>query len=71
MATIYTYSVIRAAAKDFVDKVPYVVAVLEEEGTKFSTRIEGYEEGMSIAINQVVMYSYDDEFGNRIFKFER
>ena len=69
MAQIYTYSVIRSAAKDFVDKVPYVVAVIEENGQKFSTRIEGYEESMAIDINQEVYYSHDDELGNRIYNF--
>lgn len=69
MAKVYTYSVVRTAALSFSDQVPYVVAVLEEDGKRFSTRIDGYEEGMSIEIDQEVTYAYQDALGNAIYKF--
>jgi len=69
MAKIYTYSIIHSAAELFSDKVPYVVAVVEDNDLKYSTRIEGYKEGLDIKIDQEVTFSHIDDLGNRIYKF--
>lgn len=69
-AKIYTYSIINSASADFVDKVPYVVAILEDaEGQKFASFIDGYKPGMEVAIGMEVEFSKEDPKGKAIYKF--
>lgn len=69
-AKIYTYSVINSASADFVDQVPYVVAILEDsEGQKFASFVEGYTVGMDVEIGMEVEFSKEDPVGKAIYKF--
>lgn len=69
-AKIYTYTVINSAPADFVDKVPYVVAILEyADGIRFPSYVEGYKEGMDVAIGMEVEFLKEDKLGNQIYKF--
>ncbi len=69
-AKIYTYSIINSASADFVDKVPYVVAILEDPaGKKFASFIEGYKEGLNVEIGMDVELVKEDEAGRAIYKF--
>ncbi|HTZ38692.1 MAG TPA: OB-fold domain-containing protein [Syntrophales bacterium] len=67
--TIYTYTVIHSAAEDFKNKVPYVVAVVEEDGRRFAARVEGYEPSKPISIGMEVEHSGEDPKGRPIYKF--
>jgi len=67
--TLYTYTVIHSAAEDFKDKVPYVVAVVEEGGQKFAARIDGYRPSMAIRIGMDVERAGEDAKGRPIYKF--
>ena len=70
-AKIYTFSVITSASADFVDKVPYVVAILEDStGQRFATFVEGYRAGMDVAIGTEVEFSREDSTGKAIYKFQ-
>lgn len=67
---IYTYSVIYSAAEAFKEKTPYVIAIIEADGTpRHMAQIEGYREGMPIEIGMSVELSGEDKAGNRIYKF--
>ena len=69
-AKIYTYTIVRSASEDFVDKVPYAIAVLEDQnGKKFSSRIEGYKENMNVAVGHEVSFLEFDQAGSPIYKF--
>jgi len=69
-AKIYTSTVINSASADFVDKVPYVVAILEDpNGNRFPSFVEGYKEGMDVAIGMEVEFLKEDRLGNQIYKF--
>ncbi len=69
-AKIYTYSIIYTASLDFADKVPFVVAVLEnEENDRFMSFIEGYEKEKDIEIGMDVEFSRLNDDGNPIYRF--
>lgn len=69
-AKIYTFSVITSASADFVDKVPYVVAILEDSaGQRFASVVEGYNAGMDVTIGMEVEFSKEDPTGKAIYKF--
>ena len=68
-AKIYTYSIVYSPSEEFKDKVPYVVAVLEENNERFSTFVEGYKEDLDIKIGMEVEFSRFDEAGNVVYKF--
>lgn len=69
-ARIYTYSIIYAASLDFSDKVPFAVAVVEDEKDgKLMTLVEGYEDDMEIEIGMEVEFSRLNEEGNPIYRF--
>jgi len=69
-AKIYTYSIINSTSADFVDKVPYVVAILEDAaGQKFASFIDGYKQGMDVAIGMEVEFAKEDPTGKAIYKF--
>ncbi len=68
-ARIYTYTVIHVGAVEFSNKVPYVVAVVDDNESKFLTRIEGYREDLDIQIGMEVQFLKVDENGNCIYSF--
>lgn len=54
-ASIYTYSVLYSSTEDFKDKTPYLTAILQDaEGNRFASLVEGFSDGMEIAIGQEV-----------------
>lgn len=65
---IFTYTIINVASEDFQDKVPYMVAVVEENGRKIFTRIDNYEVGKEISIGMEVEFSRIDENGATLYK---
>lgn len=67
--TVYTYSVVHAGTEVFKDETPYVIAIVEENGRRIITRIEGYTEQTEIKIGMEVAYMTDDKEGNAIYKF--
>ncbi|EOD01571.1 Zn-ribbon domain-containing OB-fold protein [Caldisalinibacter kiritimatiensis] len=67
-AKIYTYSIINVASVDFKDKVPFAVAIVENEDGRFMTYLEGYKEDKEISIGMEVEYSRLNEDGNPIYK---
>jgi len=68
-AKVYTYTVINSASEEFKDKVPYVVAVLENKNGRFASFIEGYKDGINVDIGMEVEFSRFDEAQNPIYKF--
>jgi uncharacterized OB-fold protein len=53
---IYSYSVLRSTSLDFQDKLPYVVAILEDqEGKRRSEFLHGYADGMTVNVNDPVV----------------
>lgn len=69
-AQIYTYSIIYSASLDFAEKVPFVVAVLEnQEDDRFMSYIEGYEKGQEIEIGTEVEFLKLNDDGNPIYRF--
>jgi len=70
-ASIYTYSIIYTASEDFKDKTPFVVAVVEDDNSRFLTRIENYKEGYDdeIKIGMTVEFDRMDENGKPLYKF--
>lgn len=68
--TIYTYTIINVPTQEFKDKVPYVMAVAQDDlGERFLTRIENYTAGMPIAIGDTIKYLETDAEGNIICQF--
>lgn len=68
---IYTYSIIYAAAEDFKDHTPYVAAVVEVEGKKALTLLEGYIKDQPVEIGMEVEFSRLDNNGKALYKFIR
>ncbi len=68
-AKIYSFTIVYSSSEEFKDKVPYVVAVLEENKERFSSFIEGYKEDIEIKIGMEVEFSRFDEAGNVVYKF--
>jgi hypothetical protein len=69
--TIYTYTVIHSAAEDFKNQVPYVVAVIEEDGQRITARIQGYEASIPLRIGMEVERTGEDTKGRPVYKFIR
>ncbi|MFY9376848.1 MAG: OB-fold domain-containing protein [Peptococcia bacterium] len=70
-ARIYTYTVINSAAEAFAAKVPYVVALLENDTVgRFAAFIKGYTPNMPITIGQEVEYAEQDQSGNDVYTFK-
>lgn len=68
---IYSYSVVYSTFPAFVDKVPYVSAILERpDGTKFSCLLEGYQEGMEVGIDQTVHYLGTNDQGQEKYSLK-
>lgn len=66
--TIYTYTIIYSAAEAFKDKTPYVVALVEEEGKRVPTLLEGYDGSQIVSIGMEVEFVREDAAGNSIYK---
>ncbi len=67
---IYTYSIIYNTFESYEDKIPYVVAVVEdEEGNRYGAYVEGYKEGMEIHVGDSVERVGTGETGNLICRF--
>ncbi len=65
---IYTYSILYSTFPAFTDKLPYVSAILErEDGTKFPSLLEGFNEGMEVEIGQEAKFLGMDENGQEIY----
>lgn len=65
---IYTYTVVYSAAEAFRDRTPYVVALVEEEGRRAMSLLEGYRDGMEVKIGMDVAFVREDAAGNPIYK---
>jgi len=66
---VYTYTIINVPTNEFKDKAPYLMAIVtNKKGSKFMTRIEGYDEGDKIKIGDKVKYKEKDSLGNIICK---
>ena len=62
---IYTYTIIYVATEEFIAKIPYIMAVAEDnDGKKFLTRVEGYEDGMKFEIGNIIKFKEEDSNGN-------
>ncbi|WP_084235208.1 OB-fold domain-containing protein [Papillibacter cinnamivorans] len=62
--TIYTYSVLYSSFGPFVNKVPYVSAILEQEdGSRFPSLLEGFAPEMKIRVGQEVFRLGKNEQG--------
>lgn len=66
---IYTYSIVHSATEAFQDKVPYVIAVVENSDGRHLARIEGYNEKTPVEIGMEVAFSRDDQDGNPVYSF--
>jgi uncharacterized OB-fold protein len=67
--TIFTYSVVHSGTEAFKNKIPYIVAIVEENQRKRMARIEGYTEKTAVTIGMEVTFLADDERGNPIYTF--
>jgi uncharacterized OB-fold protein len=65
---IYTYTIVYSAAEAFKDKTPYVVALVEEDGRRAMSLLEGYREGLPVSIGMEVEFVREDAAGNPIYK---
>ncbi|MGY0374723.1 OB-fold domain-containing protein [Clostridium sp. JNZ J1-5] len=69
--TIYTYSILYSTTDAFLDRLPYVSAIIElENGSKFASLLEGYVQGMKIKIGQEVKYLGEDKYGKARYSLE-
>ena len=66
-AKIYSYTVIHVGSVEFHDKVPYLIAVAENDQNRFLTKVEGYSEGQDIQIGMEVEFLRYDEKGKSIY----
>lgn len=66
--TIYTYTIVYSAAETFKDKTPYVVALVEEEGRRAATLLEGYDGRQKVSIGMEVEFVREDAAGNPIYR---
>ena len=61
---IYTFSILYGSMGEYVDKVPYVVGIVEDEnGVRQSAYIEGYEEGKTVEVGMDVTVKGTGENG--------
>ncbi|CAK7060313.1 MAG: hypothetical protein DELT_01404 [Desulfovibrio sp.] len=66
--TIYTYSIVYSSTEDFKDKTPYLTAILEnEKGERFASLVDGFTEGMDVAVGQEVKYTGDNACGKATY----
>lgn len=68
---IYTYSILYAASAEFAGKVPYIIAVVEDEtGKRRTAFVEGYREGISVSIGDELKPEGTDEKGRVRFRLK-
>jgi len=65
---IYSYTVIYSAAEAFKNKTPYALAIVEEDGSRFVSMIEGCDNNRTISIGMDVEFSHDDASGSPVYK---
>lgn len=65
---IYTYTIVYSAAEAFKDKTPYVVALVEEEGRRASTLLEGYDGSQEVSIGMEVEFVREDVAGSPVYR---
>lgn len=62
-AEILTYTIIRTPPEGF-DGAPYCVAIVDNNGTKETVRVSGYEDGLEISVGDAVVgLPEPDQFG--------
>lgn len=65
---IYTFSILYSTTEAFIDKLPYVTAILEtESGERFAALLEGYKSGSEVKVGQEVKLIAQNEFGKNIY----
>jgi uncharacterized OB-fold protein len=69
---IYTFSILRSTTPAFIDRIPYVSAILQDEtGTRFASLLSGYTDGMEVKIGQEVYSADSDKKGNLHYSLVR
>ena len=66
--TILTYSVIRSGAVGFQDRIPYLLALVEEDRQIRMAQVEGFTEGTKVSIGQEVEFVVEDGRGNPVYR---
>ncbi len=67
---IYTFSIIYNTFESYEDKLPYVVAIVEDEqGARFGAYVENYQEGMEVHVGDSVECVGTGETGSLICRF--
>lgn len=66
-ARIYTYTIIHVGSEEFSERVPYLMAVVEDEQSRFLTRVEGYSGDQEIQIGMEVEFFKNNESGKSIY----
>lgn len=62
--SIYTFSIVRSTTPAFLDRLPYLCAVLEgPDGARFASLVEGYRDGMEIRVGDAVKCAGKDDRG--------
>ncbi len=66
---IYTYSILRSTTPAFLNRIPYLSAIIErEDGTRFASLLEGYADGSQVKIDRPVISAGTDKNGRELFK---
>lgn len=68
-ATLFSFTVVHSGTEAFKDRIPYVVALVEEGRQLCLARIVGYSEGRDIRIGTEVQFSGEDSEGQPIYRF--
>lgn len=66
-AKIYTYTVIHIGTEEYSERVPYLMAVVEDDQSRFLTRVEGFSKDQVIQIGMEVEFLENDENGKSIY----
>jgi len=66
---IYTYTIIYSATEAFKSQTPYAIALIEEDGQRVVSLIEGYDGNRDIKIGMDVEFAHEDAYGNPVYKF--
>jgi len=61
---------VHSTTEAFQGKIPYVLAVVEENQQKLMARVEGYTEKTDITVGMEVRFLEEDEKGNPIYTFD-
>lgn len=68
-AHIYTFTIIHVGSVEFFERIPYLVAVVEDNHSRFLTRIEGFTDDIDVQIGMEVEFFKNDEKGRPIYSF--